>query len=157
MGTPEIFGQAAQRYERLIAAIPREHLERARIVSRSHVYQGLALNEFMWMAKDDALCCERCDYFYSPTYHLPGGICPKKTGRNYENEVIYCGGKITPHYHFLESPQERLEVYSRAVRWMNDEQPLDDESGRRAHWLIFTYEGALKRRPKILDGVKTDA
>jgi len=146
----EFLADASARHDRYIDTIPRGHLERARIVSRRHTYQGRELNEFMWMSKDDRLCCERCDYFYSPKDHIAGGVCPRVTGRNSDDEVTYCGGRIVDHYHFLESPSERLETYMTACRWMNDGCPQDDEAGRRAHWLIFTYEGAEKRRPQIL-------
>ena len=153
-GTPmhEFLADASARHDRYIDTIPRGHLERARIVSRRHTYQGREMDEFMWVAKDTRLCCERCDYFYSPKDHIAGGVCPRVTGKGggLDEDVTYCGGRIVPHYHFLESPSDRLEVYSRAVRWMNDGFPQDDQAGRRAHWLIFTFEGAQKRRPDIL-------
>jgi hypothetical protein len=132
-------------------SIPKSALQKARIIGRKLIFHGREMTEFFWMAPSSALTCERCDRIYSPKDRILNETCGRELYRN-DPEREGCPGKLVPNYYFLESPTGRLDIYSQAVGWMN--AGMDENDARKHAWKeIFTYEGAQRRRPKILDEI----
>ena len=136
-------------HDRQLASIPKSALQKARISGRKLIFHGREMTEFFWWAPSSALVCARCDRLYSPKDRILNETCGRELYRN-DPEREGCPGKLVQNSYFRDPVDPMREVYAQAVGWMN--AGMDENDARKHAWKeIFTYEGAQRRRPKILD------
>ena len=130
---------------------PKSALQKARISGRKLIFHGREMTEFFWWAPSSALVCDKCDRLYSPKDRIMNETCGRELYRN-DPEREGCPGKLVQNSYFLDPVDPMREVYAQAVGWMN--AGMDENDARKHAWKeIFTYEGAQRRRPKILDEI----
>ena len=150
-------------HQRQMTEIPRAALLGARIIGRAASINGISLTEFFWMAPGLTFACSMCDWIYRSSERVEEEICgrelsrpsPEKKKKRYGDDPIpvFCEGRLKKNPYFLDEPSLMAAVYADAVGFIHSGCKNDDDR-KAAFDSIFTYDGAKKRKPKILEGIK---
>ena len=139
-------------HQRQMTEIPRAALLGARIIGRAASIKGISLTEFFWMAPSLTFACSMCDWIYGSSERNVEEICGRELSRpSPEKKKKRYGDDPIPV--FLDNPILMAATYADAVGFIHSGCKNDDDR-KAAFDSIFTYDGAKKRKPKILEGIK---